>query len=122
MSKLRYELVEKAWNKLDRRHEGELPLADIFSVYDGSRHPDVHIGKIGPDDSTADFRESFEMHHNTIHDYNPDAQVSKDEFIEFYAYISSMTESDHVFDQAVTGPWNLDSRNNYEALPYAGCA
>jgi len=85
-------------------------VGDLFAIYDGSRHPDVALGRIGPEDATLDFRESFEMHHNTIHDYSPDAPVSKEEFIEFYAYISAMTESDHVFDQAVTGPWNLDRR------------
>jgi Ca2+-binding EF-hand superfamily protein len=121
MSRLRYELVEKAFNSVDRGHYGEVSLGDLFAIYDGSRHPDVHVGKITAEDASADFRESFELHHNTIHDYSADANVSKDEFLEFYAYISAMTESDHVFDQAVTGPWNLDSRHNYTDLPYAGC-
>lgn len=38
------------------------------------------------------------MHHNTVNDYNADAQVSIDEFLEFYAYISAMVYTDHVFD------------------------
>ena len=95
-------------------------MADLFAVYDGSRHPDVAVGKISPEDANAEFRETFEMHHNTIHDYDSSVPVTKDEFIDFYSYISSMTESDHVFDQLISGPWNLDLRNNYENLPYAG--
>jgi hypothetical protein len=38
------------------------------------------------------------MHHNTIHDYSPDTPVSVDEFLEFYAYMSTMVDTDHVFD------------------------
>ena len=62
------------------------------------------------------------MHHNTVHDYNSEIPVSVDEFIEFYAYQSTMVETDHVFDQMVTGPWNLDNKNMYDQLPYAGTA
>lgn len=54
------------------------------------------------------------MHHNTVHDYNSETPVSVDEFIEFYAYQSTMVETDHVFDQMVTGPWNLDNKNMYD--------
>ncbi len=48
------------------------------------------------------------MHHNTVHDYQLDAPVNLDEFIEYYAYLSSMIDTDHVFDQMLTGTWNLD--------------
>jgi len=49
------------------------------------------------------------MHHNTVHDYSSDTPVSIDEFIEFYAYMSTMIDSDHTFDQLLTGPWGLDN-------------
>lgn len=57
------------------------------------------------------------MHHNTLHDYSSDSPVSIDEFIEFYAYMSTLVTSDHVFDQMLTGPWNLDNMMHYY---YAG--
>ena len=31
-----------------------------------------------------------------------------------------MTESDHVFDQLLIGPFNLDNKNCYESMPCAG--
>jgi len=80
------------------------------------------MGKISGDDENSNFQETFTMHHNTIHDYNSETPVSVDEFIEFYAYQSTMIETDHVFDQMVTGPWNLDNKNMYDQLPYAGTA
>lgn len=50
MNKFRYELVHKAYMKLDPYKEG-IHVADLFSVYDGSRHPDVAMGKMTPDDA-----------------------------------------------------------------------
>lgn len=55
MNKLRYELVDKAWNKIDPGHYGEASLADMFSAFDGSRHPDCYTNKITPEDAQADF-------------------------------------------------------------------
>ena len=120
MNKFRYELVEKAYHKLDPYHQDEVSLNDILALYDGSRHPDVAHGKMNPEDVDADFRETFEMHHNTIHDYDSSKPVSKQEFVEYFSYMSAMTDSDHVFDQIVTGPFNLDNKNCYESMPYAG--
>lgn len=57
------------------------------------------------------------MHHNTVHDYSSETPVSLDEFIEFYAYMSTMIDSDHVFDQMLTGTWNLDNMMHFY---YAG--
>ncbi len=122
MNKMRYELVEKAFIKVDSHHYGEVSMPDLFAVFDGSRHPDVAMGKMSAEDANLEFRETFEMHHNTVHDYDSSAPVTKEEFLDFYGYLSSMTESDHVFDQLVTGPWNLDNRNNFDSLPYAGAA
>lgn len=119
MNKFRYEICEKAFLKIAR--EGFCSVQELLSRYDGSRHPDVAMGKCAAEDATADFRESFEMHHNTTHDYDTAQPVSLGEFIEFYAYHSAMTESDHVFDQLITGVWNSD-RSNYEETPYAGTA
>ena len=120
INKYRYELIEKAFSKLDPYHTGEASIQDIFAIYDGSRHPDVAHGKITPEDANADFRETFEMHHNTIHDYNSSAPVTREEFVEYFSYMSSMCESDQNFDQMLTGPFNLDNKNCYESMPYAG--
>ena len=113
LSRIRYELVLKAFKRLDQHEEGQVSLQDIFATYDASRHPDVQTGKVSAEDCSTDFQETFTMHHNTIHDYSADAPVSFDEFVEFYAYMSSMVDSDHVFDQLLTGPWNLDNMMQY---------
>ena len=109
LPRVRYELVLKAFKKLDLYNENQVSLQDIFATFDASRHPDVLTGKISAEDANTDFQETFTMHHNTIHDYSPDTPVSVDEFLEFYAYMSTMVDTDHVFDQLLTGPWNLDS-------------
>ena len=88
----------KAFKRLDQSNVGELSLQDLFASYDSSRHPDVLTGKINAEDANTDFQETFAMHHNTVHDYSSETPVSLDEFIEFYAYMSTMIDSDHVFD------------------------
>lgn len=115
MPRVRYELALKAFKRIDTYECGEIFLQDLFSAYDSSRHPDVITGKISPEDANTDFQETFAMHHNTVHDYSPETAVTVDEFIEFYAQMSTMIDSDHVFDQMLTGTWHLDNMNNYYA-------
>ena len=80
----------------------------------------MHTGKVDPQDATAEFQETFELHHNTLHNYEANKPVSRDEFIEFYSFISACESNEHKFDQLLTGCWNLDNRNNYDHMPYAG--
>ncbi len=120
MSKNRYELIEKAFSKV-AGPDGCCSVAELTACFDGARHPDVARGKMDAATAAADFREAFEMHHNTTHDYDAAAPVSLGEFIEFYACSAAMTESEHEFDQLVSGPWNTD-RNSYASMPYAGTA
>jgi Ca2+-binding EF-hand superfamily protein len=115
MPRVRYELTMKAFKRLDTDCVGEVSLQDLFGAYDASRHPDVITGKISAEDANLDFQEIFAMHHNTINDYNPNTPVTVDEFIDYYAYMSCMIDSDHVFDQMLTGNWHLDNMNNYYA-------
>ena len=40
--------------------------------------------------------------------------------MEYYNNISCNIDSDAHFDLLITNAWNLDNKNNYENMPYAG--
>lgn len=120
MNKYRLQLVERAFDKLDRNGEGYIDMEEMLACYDAYRHPEVASGKNDPEGAFNDFKDSFEVYHNIIHDYNSSAKISRDEFTNFYTYISSQIEKDAHFDTLITGVWNLDNKNNYDEMPYAG--
>lgn len=55
LPRVRYELVLKAFKKLDLYNENQVSLQDIFATFDASRHPDVLTGKISAEDANTDF-------------------------------------------------------------------
>lgn len=120
LTKYRLTLVEKAFDKLDRDGEGYIDLNDMFAVFDPYRHPDVASGKIDPEGALSEFRDQFEVYHDIVHNYDSSAKVSRDEFVDFYTFVSSQYETDSQFDIMLNGVWNLDNKNNYEEMPYAG--
>jgi Ca2+-binding EF-hand superfamily protein len=120
MNKYRLQVVERAFDKLDRDGAGEIDINDMLACFDPYRHPDVSAGKNDPEGAYNEFKDTFETYHNVIHDYNSSAKVSRDEFTDFYTFLSSQYENDAQFDIMVNGVWNLDNKNNYEEMPYAG--
>lgn len=120
LTKYRLQFVERAFDKLDRDGEGQIDMQDMFACFDPYRHPDVANGKNDPEGVYNDFKDAFEVYHNIIHDYNSSAKVSRDEFTDFYTFLSAQVESDAQFDTMVNGVWNLDNKNNYDEMPYAG--
>jgi Ca2+-binding EF-hand superfamily protein len=120
LNKFRLQLVERVFDKLDRNNEGQVDLNDIFACFDPYRHPDVATGKNDPEGAFNDFRDTFEAYHNAIHDYNSSVKVTRDELSDFYTFIASQYDSDAQFDIMMNGVWNLDNKNNYDEMPYAG--
>jgi hypothetical protein len=47
-------------------------------------------------------------------------KVSQQEFIEYYAHVSSFIEQDAAFLNLINSVWGLDLRNEPEILPFAG--
>lgn len=120
LTKYRLQLVERVFDKLDRDREGEVAMDDIFACFDPYRHPDVATGKNDPEGAFNDFKDTLEAYHNAIHDYNSSVKVSRDEFTDFYTFIASQYDVDAQFDIMMNGVWNLDNKNNYDEMPYAG--
>jgi Ca2+-binding EF-hand superfamily protein len=67
MNQFRTQLVRKAFQKIDFNGDGVLTVVDIKGKYDASKHPDVKSGKKTNDEVLKEFLETFEMHHNVMH-------------------------------------------------------
>lgn len=120
MNQFRTNIVQRVFNKIDFSGDGFLEVEDIKGKYDASKHPDVKTGKKTEEEVLKEFLETFEMHHNTMHDYQTDGKVSMEEFVEYYTNISSNIDNDAYFDLMMNNAWNLDGKSNPDNLPYAG--
>ncbi len=87
----------------------------ILEKYDGTRHPDVRMGKRTTEEVETEFKETFEMHHNVLNGYQGIGKVSKFEFVEYYAHLNSLIEQDSSFAMLLENVWNLDNRDNVES-------
>lgn len=120
MNEYRQQIVDRVYAKLDKDKEGAIDLNEIIACFDPYRHPDIDTGKNDPEGVFNDFKDSLEVYHNVVHNYNSSAKVSRQEFSDFYTFISAQIENDAHFDMMMNGVWNMDNKNNYEEMPYAG--
>lgn len=76
MNNFRKKLVEQAFNKLDRDHNGDITIDDLRGVYNASNHPDVKSGKKTENQVLQEFLKTFE----TVYDY----QVKNEKIENFF--------------------------------------
>ena len=97
----RQALVDKAFLKFDRDGNGYVDANDLRGVYNCSHHPKVQRGEMTEDQAFREFLQSF-------NDRNHDGRVTKDEWDEYYAAVSSSIDNDDHFVQLMKTAWRLD--------------
>lgn len=110
----------RAFNQIDFNGDGVLSLEDIKGTYNAKFHPDVKAGKKTEDEVLTEFLETFENHYSTITGAVNDGVITPQEFIEYYTHISANIDNDAYFELMMSNVWNLNSKNNSAAMPYAG--
>jgi Ca2+-binding EF-hand superfamily protein len=113
-SESRRNLVNNAFNKLDEGRKGVLNMSVIRGGFIPSGHPDVINGKKTEQEVLAEFLDNFDYHFNLLNQgRNPDdEEVTNQEFIDFYRYISSGIEDDNYFSKMIIGVWGLNNQSN----------
>ena len=113
-SESRRNIVNTAFNKLDKGRKGVLNMNVIRGGFNPSGHPDVIAGKKTEQEVLAEFLDNFDYHFNLLNQgKNPDdEEITNQEFIDFYKYISVGIEDDSFFNKMISGIWGVNTQNS----------
>ena len=97
----RQALVDKAYLKFDANGDGSITAADLKGVYNCTMHPKVISGEQTADEVFLEFLQNFG-------DKNRDGCISREEWSEYYAAVSSSIDNDDHFVALMKSAWKLD--------------
>jgi len=101
MTRVRKELIEQAYQKLDKSEDGFITVKDLVSEYDVRHHPQFINGDLTKKEVYRSFLASFEAPETT------DGQVTFEEFFDYYAGVSASIDDDAYFGAMMCRAWNL---------------
>ena len=96
----RQAMVDKAFLKFDADGSGVIEAADLRGVYNTSMHPKVQTGEMTEDEVFLEFLQNFG-------DRNRDGKITRSEWNEYYAAVSSSVDNDDHFVQLMKAAWRL---------------
>lgn len=99
MSMARRDLVLQAFHQLDVRGTGQLPVEDLFSLYDAQGHPALLAKRKTVEQVRSEFAQDWDRNHG--------GTITLPMFLEYYANISSSTDSDDFFELMVRNTWHV---------------
>jgi calcyphosin len=101
MSARRKQLVGMAFSKMDKNGSGFLDPEDVIDTYDASKHPDVLAGKKTTDEVLREFLDTFDV------GGEKDGKVTRNEFENYYANVSSSIDDDDYFELMIRNAWHI---------------
>ena len=119
MNLFRTRIVEKAFEKLDKEKKGKISFDTIINSYDPYKHPQVLNGQRNAEEVLGRFIDIFEYHFNLLNQDKTDEDVTKEEFMEFYNYISACFFDDYEFENITTRVWGLSANENYGKIKHS---
>ena len=110
----RRNIVNNAFKKLDVGRKGVLNMNLIREEFNPNGHPDVINGKRTRHEVLAEFLDNFDYHFNLLSQgrNQDDEEVTNQEFIDFYRYISLGIEDDNFFNKMITGVLGLNNQSS----------
>lgn len=100
LSERRRNMVNKAFDIMDRDGSGVLTIEDLRGIFNGSKHPDVLAGRITEDQALEEFLNQLDGMTG-----NNDGSVTREEFIEYYTDVSSAIPTDEYFITMMESVW-----------------
>ena len=97
----RMDIIWKAFAKFDKDGNGTIDNADLRVVYDCSHHPKVQSGEMTPEEVFVEFLASFG-------DKNGDGIITKEEWADYYAAVSSNIDNDEHFVALMKNAWKIE--------------
>jgi calcyphosin len=96
----RQAMVDKAFLKFDADGSLEIGANDLKGVYTANMHPKVISGEMTEDEVFLEFLANFG-------DKNGDGKISKKEWCDYYAAVSSSIDNDDHFVQLMRVAWKI---------------
>jgi Ca2+-binding EF-hand superfamily protein len=100
MSDRRIELVQMAYQLLDKNGDGTVTKSDLSTAYDCSNHPAVISGEKTEDDVIVAFMEQWETQ-------DRDGIITPSEFQEYYKDVSASIDDDDYFELMMRNAWHI---------------
>ena len=118
MNLFRIRIVEKVFEKLDKEKKGKISFDEINNSYDPYKHPQALNGERNAEEVLGRFIDIFEYHFNLLNQDKIDEEVTKEEFIEFYNYISACFNDDYIFENITTRVWGLSANEAFGKIKH----
>jgi len=109
ISEERLNYCHKAFDLLDPQNNGVIDLEFLKTHYNPAGHPLVKLGIKANDEILFEFIESFDEFHHHIFDCAGKGKVSRDEFIEYFTYVSACIENDEDFINMIQNVWRMEA-------------
>lgn len=101
MSARRKNLINMAFDVVDKDGNGVLEPDDLIGVYDASKHPDVISGKKTPDEVLREFLDTFDVGGEI------DGKVTRQEFMNYYHNLSASIDNEDYFELMIRNAWHI---------------
>ena len=118
MNLFRTRIIEKVFERLDKDKKGKISFDTIINSYDPYKHPQVLNGQRNAEEVLGRFIDIFEYHFNLLNQDKTDEEVTKEEFIDFYNYISACFFDDYDFENITTRVWGLTANENFGKIKH----
>ena len=118
MNKNRIKIIEKVFEKLDKEKTGKISFDTVVNSYNPYKHPQVLSGERNAQEVLCRFIDLFEYHFNLLNPDKDNEEVTKEEFIEFYNYISACFDDDKYFENVVSRIWGLSNNENFGKMKH----
>ena len=96
----RQKYIDIAFFKFDKDANGFITADDLRGVYDCSQHPKVINGEMTDDEVFTEFLKNFG-------DKNHDGRITKHEWNDYYAAVSSNIDNDQHFIDLMKAAWKI---------------
>ena len=97
----RLNLVKMAYGKLDKDGNGIVDAAEVATMYDATRHPDVLSGSRTAEDVLTEFLDTFDV------GGVKDGMVTQQEFINYYTNLGANIDNEDYFELMIRNAWHI---------------
>ena len=101
MNENRQNIVEMAFEKVDKTGDGQLTVADLKRSFDAKRHPKYRTGEFNETQVMEEFLAGFEA------PGEKDGVVTWEEFLNHYCEVGANIDDDTYFDLMMRNCWKL---------------